>query len=100
MNNRERFRKKHDIHIYDRKHNLKSKYGLSLDQFDEMVIRQNHKCAICGSILKEKKRCVDHDHKTGKIRGILCAKCNLSLGFIENKTEFVKKAGDYLSRTK
>ena len=63
---------------------IKNKYGLTLEQVDKILISQDHKCALCGKSLKETKRCIDHDHKTGKVRGILCVRCNLTLGFIED----------------
>lgn len=46
-------------------------YGLSFLDIDTLLQEQNHRCAICGCLLKEKKRCIDHNHITGKIRGIL-----------------------------
>lgn len=53
----------------------------------------NGKCAICG---KEKdKLCIDHDHKTGEVRGLLCIKCNSNLGWYENNKE---KINNYLNK--
>lgn len=60
---------------YHQQWNLWSFYGLTLDEFDEMVKKQRGKCAIC----KKKPKpwfCVDHNHKTGKVRGLLCPRCN------------------------
>lgn len=64
-------------------YNIKIKYGLSLEDVDQILFKQNHKCAICGKNLVETKRCIDHCHKTKKVRGILCYKCNTALGFVE-----------------
>lgn len=76
---------------------FKYKYNLSLEQIDELLVKQNHKCLICGRSLIETKRCIDHNHKTGKIRGILCCRCNTGLSFIENK-EFLEMAINYLDK--
>lgn len=68
-----------------------------------MVIDQDNKCAICGKpetstyMGKITSLCVDHDHKTGKTRKLLCNRCNVSLGIIENES-FMKKAINYLSK--
>ena len=62
---------------------LKSQYNLTLETLDAILIQQNHKCAICGKHLTETQRCIDHDHVTGCIRGILCIKCNCGLGYFQ-----------------
>lgn len=56
---------------------LKSKYNLTLDQYDEMTLNQGGMCAICD---REGGLGVDHDHKTGKVRQLLCRSCNTMLG--------------------
>lgn len=65
---------------------LRRKYGLTTAQFDEMSKAQNHLCAICN---KKKKLCVDHCHKTGRVRLLLCAGCNLVVGFVESYPGFL-----------
>lgn len=91
-----------------RKHkdsNLQSKYGITLKQYDLMLKSQNGVCAICGkpetAIIQDilKILAVDHDHKTFKVRGLLCNYCNFRLGVLENE-EWVKKAKKYLERNK
>ena len=72
---------------------LKVKYSLTRQDYNEMFKKQNSKCEICKQEFKT--LCVDHDHKTGKIRALLCRRCNLDLQVIENK-EFVLKAQSYL----
>lgn len=62
---------------------------------DEILIKQDHKCIICGISLKDTRVTIDHDHKTGMVRGILCTGCNVGLGYVENK-EFVKNCNLYL----
>lgn len=71
-----------------REYALKAKYGITLDQYDGMVKKQDGKCAICFRI---RKLVVDHDHKTGKMRKLLCAACNTRLGWFENSQTIILK---------
>lgn len=80
-------------------HRLKRKYSLTIDEFNSLLEKQKHNCAICSCSFNEKKPCVDHDHKSGKIRGLLCRNCNLDLQVIE-KVTFVKNAQKYLESMK
>src|ERR1035437_595706 len=60
---------------------LKSDYKITLDEYNEILIKQEYKCAICGNIKNGNRRmCVDHNHSTGEIRGLLCSRCNLGIG--------------------
>lgn len=78
---------------------LKRKYDLTLRQFDEMLEEQNGVCAICGGIeLGGKRLSVDHNHETGKVRGLLCGRCNLRLWAIED-IDYVHRANLYLKAT-
>ena len=65
----------------DRKSHLKRKYGLTLEAFDELLASQGGGCAICG---KPDADNVDHDHATGRVRGILCWNCNIAIGQFED----------------
>lgn len=79
-------------------------YGLTKESFHKMFNDQNQKCAICKKDLKiadtEKMRattlCVDHDHLTGKARGILCNNCNRGLGFLGDDKTVLLSAYNYL----
>ena len=82
--------------VYIKKRDLKRNYNLSLEQVDEMLLKQDHKCAICSKSLIETKRCIDHDHKTGKVRGILCYSCNVGLEVFYDDPELMIKAIAYL----
>ena len=81
---------------------LKHRYGITLCTYTEMLISQNSSCAICSSTvpypsLPERKTfCVDHDHETGKIRGLLCMPCNRSLGQFKDDATILRNADDYI----
>lgn len=62
-----------------RSRELKHKYGITFLQYEQMYVAQEGKCAICGRLPKVKMLHTDHDHVTGKVRGLLCVKCNTSL---------------------
>jgi hypothetical protein len=63
---------------------LAKKYNISKEELSNMITLQNNKCKICRRDFKECKRVIDHDHKTGKVRGLLCNRCNMFLGWVEN----------------
>ena len=77
---------------------LQKTYGINLDQYNELLKKQNGCCAICQRPSKElKKRLgIDHDHTTGKIRGLLCYECNYGLGYFKDNSSFLLRAIDYL----
>lgn len=80
---------------HTRINNLK-KYGLTLKQYDEIFEKQDGNCIICGLPEIMRRLSVDHDHKTGKIRALLCERCNLLLGRVESNPELVIKMLEYL----
>jgi len=73
----------------------KYKYGITLEEKINMITTQNNECAMCHKTLIYKTSVVDHDHQTGKVRAILCIKCNTGLSYIENK-KFLKSALEYI----
>lgn len=76
---------------------LRKEYGLSTEEFNELMDYQDGTCAICGRPPKNNKFNVDHDHKTGKIRALLCVNCNTNLlPIVENYPDWVRAAFDYL----
>lgn len=81
--------------------NLKKNYGITLDQFNSLLKRQNGVCAICG--MKSEKKLifpvVDHCHKTNVVRGILCALCNKAIGLFKDDVSRMRKAIEYLERS-
>lgn len=79
---------------YHRKRYLFKRYGITREQYAEMLEAQDFRCAICkGSCLDENERFhalqVDHDHTTGKVRGLLCRFCNSKLGWYENRKDVI-----------
>lgn len=86
-----------------RRSNLKNKYGLTLEDYENMLKLQNECCAICKLHISENKvsgrfnsLSVDHCHDTGKIRGLLCNQCNRAIGMLGDKPDNVLKAYEYL----
>lgn len=74
-------------------------YGLSPKTFDEIAALQGGKCALCDTQLTTDKRThVDHDHKTGRIRGFLCRNCNMGLGCFRDSIEAMEQAVSYVRR--
>lgn len=83
-----------------RKANLK-KYGLTIDDFDRMLQEQNGKCAVCFGLPsgRHNQFHVDHDHKTGKVRGLLCHFCNAALGMVRDNSDTLAALIKYLANT-
>jgi hypothetical protein len=79
---------------------LLSKYNLTSKEYNIMLESQNHSCAICKRHQSEFKRrlAVDHCHDTGKVRGLLCHKCNLVLGYVHDEVTTLNSAVEYLGR--
>ena len=86
----------------NKNHKLKRAYGISLEDYTEMLSEQEGCCAICmrHHSLFTRKLSVDHDHQTGKIRGLLCKDCNTSLGQFNDDVDTLLKAVSYLNRYK
>lgn len=79
---------------------IRRKYGISLAEFDEMLALQGGGCAICGSTVNPDARslAVDHCHGTGRVRGILCGRCNKAIGLFNDDPLLLEKAVIYLRR--
>ncbi|BCP36425.1 hypothetical protein MINTMi198_17950 [Mycobacterium intracellulare M.i.198] len=78
---------------YGRKWEVKNRYGLEWDEYIALLDRFNHSCAICG---ESDDICVDHCHRTGKVRGILCRKHNAAIGALGDTVDSVLRAYEYL----
>jgi Autographiviridae endonuclease VII len=81
-----------------RNNKLKRSFGIGLEDYNRMFQEQNGKCAICKTHQSEltKALSVDHDHKTGKVRGLLCYRCNLLIGHACDEVDTLKGAIEYL----
>lgn len=92
-NNRERYDR------LERKSHLKRRYNLTIEEYDQLLEAQNYLCALCGEHLingQTKRPDIDHDHATGKIRGILHRGCNTMLGHAKDDINILRKAILYL----
>lgn len=78
---------------------LRRKYNMTVEMYNQLLQKQNGGCAICGRKPKTKPLNVDHCHKTGKIRGLLCPPCNRSLGILGDNEDSLLKVIDYLRKT-
>lgn len=86
-----------------RKNDLLKKFNLTLEDYNNLLIKQNYCCAICGNKETAKAHngnikflAVDHCHKTNKVRGLLCMFCNTGLGKFKDNIEYLQKAVNYL----
>lgn len=77
-----------------REYQLKSRYNLTPEQFNAMLLKQDNRCAVC-KVKPDYILSIDHDHKTDKVRGLLCQRCNMAIGFIEIEG-LLGKIQDYL----
>lgn len=87
---------------YEFARGLKRFYGLTVEQYRQMLQSQNERCACCGKHQSEFKRRlhVDHDHATGQIRALLCTECNPGLGYFQHSVERLMEAVRYLEKFK
>lgn len=77
---------------------LKKKYGITLEEYNLMLNRQNNKCAVCSTSPTSQRLHVDHDHATGEVRGLLCQACNVSIGKMKESPELLRKLALYIER--
>ena len=76
---------------------LKAKYGITADRYDLILDSQGGICSICKRPPKTRRLAVDHDHKTKRVRGLLCHLCNQGLGFLRTAV-LLRRAADYLEQ--
>lgn len=92
-------KKKHNYFEYQ----IIKKYGLTEKMYNDMLFKQEYKCSLClktFNILNRKEINVDHDHITGKVRDLLCCRCNLVLGLAKDDKEYLKLCINYLEKHK
>ena len=88
---------------WHRRRHLRYKYGLTIEAYEARLASQGGLCAICrrpemalGNNGETKRMAVDHDHDTGRVRGLLCSRCNPGLGYFLSSTELLESALAYL----
>jgi ribosomal protein L37E len=100
--------RKKQVQLLARKYNLKHSFGITIEQYEEMFNKQKGVCIICGKPETQHSHPngkvdslrVDHNHKTGKIRGLLCSKCNFGIAQFNDNINLLKKAIIYLKEKK
>lgn len=87
---------------YRRDFHLRKNYGITLNEYNAMLEIQNHMCAVCKHPQTSKgcRLSVDHCHRTGKVRGLLCVSCNAALGLVKESTDTLIAAVEYLNASK
>jgi len=97
----ERYKKFPEIQIKMKErskiYSLNKSYGLTLEDVQHRKVQQNFRCAICKH---EKNLCVDHDHKSGRNRGMLCKSCNFGIGYFHDNVDNLIHAIEYLKEYK
>jgi len=96
IENARRYRAEHPEKVKqtDYRKTLLRRYGLTVEQFEEMAKLQDHRCLICRN--GERTLFVDHDHNSGRVRGLLCSQCNAGIGLLGDDIERLGSAIDYL----
>jgi len=79
---------------------LKTRYGITIQQYKYLLFKQRGKCKICPLKQKDMKiaLAVDHDHISNRIRGLLCSNCNRGIGFFQDNPKLLRKAARYLKK--
>lgn len=88
-----------DYRAVENRRALARKIGINPDVIEEhykkQFMKQQAHCAICGKVTES--LCIDHDHNTNELRGLLCGKCNVGICWFDDNSEFCKNAGQYLT---
>lgn len=105
--NKERYKK---IRVEENARRILKQFGLTKEQFDALLVKQENRCAICSKHFvtdmqdygvrnkKDQRPHIDHDHATGKVRGLLCSVCNLGLGSFSDNVATLVNAACYLEK--
>jgi hypothetical protein len=88
-----RYHENPDKHYNSR---VKHDFGMDLNGYTKLLDSQDGGCAICSKPPMKQRLSIDHDHNTGKIRGLLCTSCNLALGYFHDDRKLLVKAIEYL----
>ena len=76
---------------------LRRMYGISMEEYESLSAAQDHLCAICAQPEEDRLLAVDHDHVSGRLRGLLCTRCNRGLGFFQDDPQRLTRAVAYLA---
>ena len=106
---KEEISKQHKIYYSNRKAEFREKrvtylFGITADRYNNMIEDQNNLCAICGNAETQarngaiKRLAVDHNHKTGKVRELICHSCNIAIGYIREDVVILSKMINYLNK--
>jgi hypothetical protein len=97
---REKYRNKPETKDKIRNWKLLQNYGITNQDYEQMLENQGFCCAGCGlhQNILEKKLHVDHDHVTGRVRGLLCGNCNRALGLVKDNLETLVRLQEYLEK--
>lgn len=76
------------------RHHLLKKYGMTVEDFDTMLIQQAGLCGICGQQMVDPQ--VDHCHATGSVRMLLCRPCNIGIGYFKDSPGLLRRAAEYV----
>lgn len=75
---------------------IRNSYGMDKGQYNDFINSRHSRCDACGDKVAGTNRHVDHDHKTGRVRGLLCRRCNWMVGASEDGLEILTRVGDYI----
>jgi hypothetical protein len=83
----------------NKSYNLKYNYGINSHKYEELLIKQDYRCAVCGIHQNDLDRSlsVDHNHNTGEVRSLLCINCNMALGGLKDSPVLVQRLLDYIN---
>jgi hypothetical protein len=100
-----RLKRLHHYRQREYESDLRSRYGLELVEYNAILEKQRGRCAICRIVLFPRRQGpktlvaqVDHDHTTGRVRGLLCGACNSGLGYFRDNLKVLEAAKQYLRR--
>ena len=79
-------------------YHLKRNYNIDIAHYNNLLKKQDGRCAICFDLPTNRRLAVDHNHTTGKVRGLLCSKCNFAIGLLCESKELFERALKYLER--
>ncbi len=105
-NNREKLKESSRLYRLNNKDEIQKrettrklkKYGITIQEYNNLILEQKGRCLICGRHQDEfkKKLAIDHCHETGKVRGLLCGDCNIMLGMCDDDYNILSVAIEYL----